>query len=195
MDQRKDLRTSLCDRRASLPTLLQESAANNLLAHLQHWFNHDIPESVGAYLAVRGEIDLGPVLQWLEPLTTIYLPVISPSKDETPMRFAPWSSKTQLRKGQYNIDVPDVPDTALVTGMSLDTVLVPLVAFDRSGNRMGMGGGYYDRTFSRCLLTDADKPLLIGVAHDFQRVNEVPVEHWDVPMNIIITDKNTYLKG
>lgn len=156
------------------------------------WFNGKFPGSLGAYLAVRGEIDPNPLLVSVEPDTTIYLPVITEPKGATPMRFAPWTQATALRKGRYNIDVPDVADTALVDGMSLDTILVPMVAFDAMRNRMGMGGGYYDRTFSRRLTAESSKPQLIGVAHDFQCVDMVPAEHWDIPMDVVITDKQIY---
>lgn len=178
-----------------MPSRQQQNAANNLLARLQDWFADDLPATVGGYLGVRGELSLEPTLQWLEPLSEIYLPVIDQPESDLPMKFAPWTAATPLRKGRYNIDVPDVANSALVEGMSLNTVLVPLVAFDASGNRMGMGGGYYDRTFSQCSSGILPRPQLIGIAHEFQRVDLVPIEHWDIPMDVIITDQHIYTRG
>ena len=68
----------------------------------------------------------------------------------------------------------------------LDVILMPLVGFDNDGNRLGMGGGYYDRTlaYTRHAIK---KPVLIGVAHDLQRVDRLPYASWDIPLNAIVT--------
>jgi 5-formyltetrahydrofolate cyclo-ligase len=71
--------------------------------------------------------------------------------------------------------------------------MLPLVGFDASGNRMGMGGGYYDRTFSfKSLKKGLRGPTLIGLAHEIQRVEELPVESWDIPLTAIVTDQKSY---
>jgi len=67
--------------------------------------------------------------------------------------------------------------------------LLPLVAFDQQGERLGMGGGYYDRTFEFLRRSGLNKPKLIGLAHDFQQVDAIPTEAWDVPLTAIVTNK------
>ena len=75
----------------------------------------------------------------------------------------------------------------------LDIVFTPLVAFDTAGNRVGMGAGFYDRSFAfRKHRRNWRRPLLIGVAYDFQRVPHIPARTWDVPVDLVVTDKKTY---
>lgn len=75
----------------------------------------------------------------------------------------------------------------------LDLIILPLVAFDLSGNRLGMGGGFYDRTLSfkhqRCHWKG---PKLIGIAHELQRVDLLPVNDWDIPLDAVITEQKLY---
>ena len=66
-------------------------------------------------------------------------------------------------------------------------VLAPLVAFDRVGNRLGQGGGYYDRAIGSCA---EFRPVIIGVAHAFQEVDAVPVERWDEPIDAVVTERS-----
>jgi 5-formyltetrahydrofolate cyclo-ligase len=70
----------------------------------------------------------------------------------------------------------------------LDVVLLPLVAFDRRGNRLGMGGGFYDRTFAPRGRGRVSAPRLIGLAHGFQQVAELVDQPWDVPLRGVLTD-------
>jgi 5-formyltetrahydrofolate cyclo-ligase len=72
-------------------------------------------------------------------------------------------------------------------------VLLPLVAFDATGNRLGMGGGYYDRSFAfKKSLPPASKPILVGIAHQLQKVAALSVEHWDIVMDTIATNRALY---
>lgn len=71
-----------------------------------------------------------------------------------------------------------------------DVVLVPLVAFDRAGNRLGMGAGFYDRAMAFRLNNPKTlRPLLVGLAHHFQEVNSLNAQAWDVPLDVILTDR------
>jgi 5-formyltetrahydrofolate cyclo-ligase len=74
----------------------------------------------------------------------------------------------------------------------LDILLMPLVAFDEQGNRLGMGGGYYDRTLAKHYAEQREKPKLIGLAHDCQKVESLPIEAWDVPLQQILTPTKFY---
>ena len=71
-------------------------------------------------------------------------------------------------------------------------VLFPLVGFDETGGRLGMGGGFYDRTFAFSRIRPCMAPKLVGLAHDFQRVEQLPIEPWDVPLHGVVTDKRCY---
>jgi 5-formyltetrahydrofolate cyclo-ligase len=73
--------------------------------------------------------------------------------------------------------------------LALDLVLTPLVGFDHKGNRLGMGGGYYDRSFAFLLRRQNwKKPRLVGLAYDFQQLDKLPAKNWDVPLTAVATD-------
>lgn len=139
------------------------------------------PGVVAGYLAHRGEIDLGPTLKLLNDLGwQIVLPVCAAKAQ---MNFSPWSPGDELTPNRYGIDEPTSPSVYPVT---IDVVLTPGVGFDDRGARLGNGVGYYDRFFARCFELEHN-PLRIGVGHEFQVVDEVPTEQWDVPMDMVIT--------
>jgi len=115
---------------------------------------------------------------------TTYVPML----DGETLQFAPWSEHTPYSTNRFGIIEPEVPQNQWVTAEQLDAVLVPLVAFDNSGHRMGMGGGFYDKTFSN-RRNQPGPPWLIGVAHELQRVDTVYPEWWDVTLDKIVTNR------
>jgi 5-formyltetrahydrofolate cyclo-ligase len=137
---------------------------------------------IAAYQAMDGEIDPSIVLHRALALgCDVHLPVITNLRSRR-MRFAPLS---------------DAGEPAAAAGMGgtrwLDLVLVPLVGFDRDGNRLGMGAGFYDRHFAflrhrRCWR----RPLLVGLAFDTQRLDRLPPRPHDVPMWRIVTERAVY---
>jgi len=80
----------------------------------------------------------------------------------------------------------------MLAPQQLDLVLAPLVVFDENCNRIGMGGGFYDRSFAFRKDSQVTKPVLIGVAHDFQKVQQIVPEDWDVRLDMIVTNKAIY---
>lgn len=107
--------------------------------------------------------------------------------------FAPWDDSSDWEENRYGIPEPLCRHRDLLTPRQLDVVVVPLVAFDDSLNRLGMGGGYYDRTFAfRKRAGALRRPLLIGVAYSFQRVDALQAQSWDVPLDVVITEKESY---
>lgn len=118
----------------------------------------------------------------------VFLPVImAPFQNQ--LRFAPYIASTALRHNRYGIPEPAVERDRFVSGLGLDVVLVPLVGFDATGARLGMGGGFYDRSFAfRLHRTQWRKPLLIGVAFEAQRVSTLTRNAWDVPLDNVLTE-------
>lgn len=117
----------------------------------------------------------------------IYLPVLQ--KHTRHMMFAPYGPKTRLKNNRFGIPEPDVPRNKMHAPKALDLVIVPLVAFDDSGNRMGMGGGYYDRSFSFLRFAmEPRHPRLVGAAHELQRVPQLEAQEWDVPLDSVVTE-------
>ncbi len=141
---------------------------------------------IACYMAVGGEVDCG---LFMEEATargrTIYLPVLHGQS----LLFAPWRPGSVLANNRFGIPEPVSDPRAWLRGSRLDVVLTPLVAFDMSGQRLGMGGGYYDRSFAFTRQRTAWRhPHLIGVAHEFQRVDSLPKRSWDIELHAVVTE-------
>lgn len=140
---------------------------------------------IAAYYAFGGEVDLSTLINGLSAeKKQAYVPVILPHFH---MQFAPVDQSTPTTLNQFGIKEPQVDKSHLRDPMQLDAVLVPLVGFDEQCNRMGMGGGYYDRNFAN-RLESLPPPLLIGVAYDIQFVDAVHEQPWDVPLDYVVTE-------
>ncbi len=139
--------------------------------------------SLAGYLAVRGEQSVEPAMQFARACgaaTTV--PVINAHS----MIFVRIYDETRFTHNRFGIPEPEITHSNSAESLassSLELVLVPLVAFDMRGNRLGMGGGFYDRAFANA----AERPRLIGVAHDFQRVEALEPMSWDVPLDAVVT--------
>lgn len=135
--------------------------------------------SVLGYVAVRGEVDPGPLLrEALRAGKAVSLPRPDPATLD--LRPCPWNGVDRLVPGPYGIPVPLAH--ALYGGGRPDVVLVPGLAFDAKGNRLGTGAGYYDR-----YLAGPAPGWAVGLAHDWQVVPSVPVEPHDRPLDAVVT--------
>ena len=145
---------------------------------------------VACYLANDGEMDLGPVMAMLRRNGR---QVLLPSLHGNGLWFFPYDCDTPLTPNRFGIPEPDVAAHSRCRARDLDLVLMPLVAFDPTGNRLGMGGGFYDRTFSYLRNRSTwKKPLLLGIAYEFQRLDSLPSQSWDVPLHGVATEKHLY---
>jgi len=143
---------------------------------------------IAVYLANDGEIDPNVIVtsMWRSGKKT-YLPIL---REGNELGFLPYEENTALKPNRVGIPEP-VTDSDLLTLDKLDAVLLPLVAFDKQKNRLGMGGGFYDRSLAECLTKAC--PLLIGLGHECQLFDgELPCDPWDVPLDIVVTDKTIY---
>ena len=95
----------------------------------------------------------------------------------------------------FNLGRPVVESDQLRQGSELDLVLLPLVAFDQHGSRVGMGVGFYDTTFEFVREQKAPAPVLVGIAHEIQKVDTIESESWDVPLATVVTDQGVYHSG
>ncbi|MEC4725019.1 5-formyltetrahydrofolate cyclo-ligase [Shewanella sp. D64] len=140
---------------------------------------------LAVYLTNDGELDTAPLIQslWARGVK-VYLPRLHPFSKGN-LIFLAYTPDTPMQRNKLGIDEPVLDIRGLIIPERLDVIITPLVAFDDSGNRMGMGGGYYDRTLVNWQETST--PLPIGYAHDCQQVEVLPCEHWDIPLPIIVT--------
>ncbi|MFO1496412.1 MAG: 5-formyltetrahydrofolate cyclo-ligase [Lysobacterales bacterium] len=145
------------------------------------------PRRIGAYAAVASELDLGPTLaRWIAAGVEVYLPHIEHTAPH--MQFARWRGQQRfLVPNRFGIPEPLVSVDDLIGAESLDLVLLPLIAYDRHGQRLGSGAGYYDRALAFRLRQPAP-PLLLGVGYACQQVERIPAAAWDVPLDGMVTE-------
>jgi len=148
-------------------------------------------QRIAAYLAADGEIDPGPLMQSLWELgKTIYLPVLVPFSNGK-LWFAEFNPTDSLAFNRFGI--PEPVRRRLIKSCALDLVLTPLVAFDSSGHRIGMGGGYYDRSFAFLRRRQHwRKPRLLGLAYELQKQTSIEPNDWDIPLDAVATEANIY---
>lgn len=187
MDSVPALRRMLSKRRRSLPASTRRQMNRALCRHVLASRGFQNARHLAAYFPFGAEPDLLPVLHMAHRQGKhCYLPRIR-SEDFT-LSFHRWHPDTTLVTNTYGIPEPG-PDTSPRQTLFLDLVLTPLVGFDERGNRIGMGAGFYDRTFAfRHRFHHWRGPLLIGTAWECQRVAAIPAESWDVPLDGVVTE-------
>ena len=187
-DERGALRRVLRERRRALPAPERIAAADALAARLLALPFAPQSGHAAGYWAMDGEIALH-AWQLRLPRTVRYcLPVLH---EDGQLRFAPWKPGEPLRANRHGIPEPDVAEASLLRADQLDFAVVPLVAFDVRGHRLGMGGGWYDRSFA-FRRTHAAPPYLAGAAFSLQRVEAIAAEPWDVPLDAVCTESDTF---
>ncbi len=191
MDNRSELRRQMRQARKALTLDEQLAASHSLLENLLPLADFNKAQNIALYLASDGEIDPQQVIEYCwQQGKNVYLPVLDPD-NYNHLLFVHYTTQTPMCLNKYQISEPATPYQQTLPAEQLDLVLLPLVAFDSSGSRMGMGGGYYDRSFAFKQETShsADTPKLIGLAHALQQVEVLNVESWDIPLAAIATDE------
>lgn len=165
-----------------------EDLALNLIKHPDlHRAKH-----IAIYLPNDGEIDPHPYMAMAHRKgVKFYLPVLHPVHAGK-LVFSPYYDGVELTANRFGIPEPAFSKGLRRPAWALDAVLFPLVGFDENGGRLGMGGGFYDRTFAFSRWRPRLSPKLIGLAHDFQKVETLPIKPWDVPLHSVATDRKLY---
>jgi 5-formyltetrahydrofolate cyclo-ligase len=185
---RAELRTRLRAQRAALGAGERITAANALISTLEQLPEFLVDTHVAGYWAVGGELPLNIALGRLHARAqNYYLPVLVES---TLLKFAEWRPGISVRTNRFGIPEPVCEPSTLLSATQIDLVLVPLLGFDRRGNRLGAGAGYYDRSFTFLRATTRPaQPLLVGIGYHFQELPELPAQSWDVPLDFVATDR------
>lgn len=184
-NQRQQLRKTIRTQRQQLSTKMQQQAAADLAAKVLNSNLITTSQHIALYLANDGELDTFALIQALWQLgKTVYLPVLHPFVAGY-LIFVSYDKDTPLYPNKFGIPEPLAACNRLIPLQQLDIIFTPLVAFDAVGNRLGMGGGYYDRTVSQ--LRPDSHCQVIGLAHCCQQIDAVPAEAWDIPLKQIIT--------
>ena len=182
------IRTIARRARASMHSAERDHASRIITERIvgAHWFRR--AEYLACYLSARYEVDTWEIISRAWQLKKrVFAPVC---EKNFRMHFVEITPETEIRTNSFGIYEPDEGDE--VTARMLDVVITPLVAFDSNLHRVGMGGGYYDRTFS--FLRHRSTwlhPKLVGVAFACQEVSEIPPNPWDIPLFTVITENGS----
>jgi 5-formyltetrahydrofolate cyclo-ligase len=183
------LRRELRQRRRDLPAATRIAAANALADRLLAL--PFLPSSgfVAGYWAMDGEIGLHAFQMRLPPALTYCLPMLH--ADES-LRFAPWRAGAPLVTNRFGIPEPDIDPDDAMTASEVAMLVLPLVGFDARGARLGMGGGWYDRSLAFRHARPAP-PWLVGAGFAVQRVEALPLEAWDVRLDAVCSEAATHI--
>ena len=186
-DDRADLRRTLRDRRRHLSPAARIAAAEALATRLMTLPFAPDSGHVAGYWAMEGEIALHAWQLRLPPGVRYCLPVLS---DDKQLTFAPWRPGEALVANRFGI--PEPAEAQPLSAEAMDLIVLPLVGFDATGQRLGMGGGWYDRTLAFRRDRTAPPPWLVGAGFAVQQIDALPIEPWDVPLDAVCTESDTF---
>jgi 5-formyltetrahydrofolate cyclo-ligase len=142
--------------------------------------------NVMLFASFRNEVDTFPVIKdALSNKQNVVLPRVNTHEKKLDLYVI--RDIEELRPGYANIPEPEVDETRTFSVKDVDLIMIPGLAFDPSGRRLGYGGGYYDRLLDRL----GSKPYRIAIAYGEQLIDEVPATEHDETVNIIVTDLRT----
>lgn len=193
MQNSRQLRRRLRAIRRSLTPAEQRQHAAGLERQLSNSLRFRRARRVAFYVAADGEIDPAPVLRAaLRAGKPCYLPMLRKYRPGA-LWFLAYQRRTRLRPNRFGIPEPVYRHRKRVFPWGLELVLVPLVGFDPQCHRLGMGGGFYDRTLAYLRLRQHWKaPRLIGLAHECQRLERIEAQPWDIPLDAVVTERMWY---
>ena len=193
MTNREQLRTEMRKRRQRLAPSERDACAARLAQIVAREPLARNSRRIAVYLPVNGEIDPRPLMATLCSMgKTLYLPVLV-NFSERRLWFSAYTPGDPLVCNRFGIPEPARVHDSRIRSVALDLVLLPLVAFDSTGHRLGMGGGYYDHSFEFInRRVHWRKPRLVGLAYEFQRLPLIEPRPWDVPLDAVATEKGMY---
>jgi 5-formyltetrahydrofolate cyclo-ligase len=182
---RQSIRNQIRKARRELTPEQQAEASQSMVSQVMAHERIAAAQNLALFLSFDGELDTQPLIEALwQRGQQVYLPVLHPFSPGH-LLFLRYDHDTPLVINRLHVREPKLDLTRLLPPTYLDILFTPLVAFDAAGRRLGMGGGFYDRTLRHWRRESGFYP--IGLAHDCQQVDNVPVDHWDVPLPEIIT--------
>tara|TARA_R100000005_G_scaffold81020_1_gene48347 strand:- start:10889 stop:11491 length:603 start_codon:yes stop_codon:yes gene_type:complete len=179
-DARNALRRQLRERRKTVPAEQQAAAARAVAEHIRTLPDWEAVRHIGLYWPNDGELDTGPLAQACRKQgKRTYLPVLTQQRT---LVFREWLDDQPMETNRYGIPEPDSSQRSCEAA-ELDVLVMPLVGWQRDGYRLGMGGGFYDRT-----LAGAGGLLRVGLAYACQQITGLEGANWDVPIHWVLTE-------
>jgi 5-formyltetrahydrofolate cyclo-ligase len=185
---RQSLRKTMRQRRNTMPKAAKHSAALRIALHLRkHVFRPG--RRIAMYAAFDGEIDTARAAAIARRMhCQLFAPVIVDAQRRQ-MEFVRVTAATSHLNNAWGISEPRDALLRRIDARRLDVILIPVVAFDAHGWRLGFGGGYYDRKLAFKRHRSSIKPVLIGIGYEFQRISPVAAASWDVKLDAIVTPR------
>ena len=179
---RQQLRQQMRETRQKQTALQQQQAAQHITEKALKLIEQQRAKNIALYLAFDGEISTKPLINQLwQQGKHVYLPVLHPFVHGH-LLFLRYLPDTPMKANKFGILEPHLNVKSVLPIEQLDILFTPLVAFDKLGNRLGMGGGFYDRT----LQNSQHRFITVGLAHQCQQVEALPIENWDIPLEHIL---------
>ncbi|MBE4911309.1 5-formyltetrahydrofolate cyclo-ligase [Haemophilus parainfluenzae] len=180
---RNQLRQQIRKTRANLTALQQQQAEDSITQQALALIEERNAQHIALYLSFDGEISTDKLIKilWAQG-KQVYLPVLHPFNPNH-LLFLRYLPDTPMLKNKFGILEPKLNVQSVLPLEELDILFTPLVAFDKQGNRLGMGGGFYDRTLQNWRNSSF---IPVGLAHQCQQVEQLPTEAWDVPLHQIL---------
>lgn len=180
---RTQLRQQIRKTRANLTALQQQQAEDSITQQALALIEAQNAQHIALYVSFDGEISTEKLIKtlWAQD-KHVYLPVLHPFNPNH-LLFLRYLPETPMLKNKFGIWEPKLNVQNVLPLKELDILFTPLVAFDKQGNRLGMGGGFYDRTLQNWRNSSF---IPVGLAHQCQQVEQLPTEAWDVPLHQIL---------
>ncbi|ARB22168.1 TPA: 5-formyltetrahydrofolate cyclo-ligase [Klebsiella michiganensis] len=187
---RQQIRQQIRQRRRALTPEQQTQFALQAADRMMAYPPVLLAQTVAVFLSFDGELDTRPLIDQLwRAGKRVYLPVLHPFSPGN-LLFLHYHPSSDLVVNRLNIREPKLDVRDVLPLSQLDVLVTPLVAFDAAGQRLGMGGGFYDRTLQNWR---QHRLQPVGYAHDCQQVDALPTEQWDIPLPAVITPSKTWL--
>ncbi|MCP4272501.1 MAG: 5-formyltetrahydrofolate cyclo-ligase [Gammaproteobacteria bacterium] len=179
---KKRLRQQARSMRQELTEVQLQEADIQLAQQFELHFSREKFNTAGIYLQNDNELGTEHLIRLLfQSNCKVYLPVISDYSNNQ-MEFVHYQQQSQMQTNRFGI--PEPADGENISVDQLDIIFLPLTAFDLRGHRLGMGGGFYDRALAK---VSGEKPILVGLAYDFQELPTCPAESFDHSLQMIMT--------
>ena len=183
--RKAELRKSVRSQRSGLSAARRRALDAAINRHLLEYAERTAPGTIAAYMAFDGEPDVGPALRQLDAAgVRLALPVVLDEPGRAVIGFRQWLPGSAMQPNRYGIPEPvGTPDMRLP---EIELVLVPLVAWDPSGGRLGMGASFYDRLFEP--YAAISRPRRLGVGYQLQKRERLPLDPWDIRLHGMLTE-------
>jgi 5-formyltetrahydrofolate cyclo-ligase len=193
MQSQQQIRQQIRQQRRNIEPALMAAHSKKINYHIQHSAEFRNARRIASYIACDGEVSLAATHQRIFNLQkALYLPVLDEIHHNR-LWFAPCHPDSRLYNNRYGIPEPGAHSRQHARALGLNLVLTPLVGFDRKGHRLGMGGGYYDKSLA--FLQQRKywlRPFIMGVAYGFQEIKRVNFNEWDIPLHAVATENGIF---